>query len=176
MAEITNEIPRPGTSSGKRGAVGAMSRPLSVFRSGGASGTMTAPPDIYVDPNEGNAVVTTELRDDALLRIMREEAVQSSDRLIALTEKGDHAGVEAMLQEGADLSNCVGLHGFTPMHHACSRNQSAVVSVLIKYHADIMRANHAGETPLHLAAYAGKLLTLTVTLILTLTPSIWWYT
>lgn len=158
MSEITNSKSigqvaaqnspkRPGTA-GK-----VSSRPLSVFRSTTSSSYKA--PEIFNDPN---AAVNNELKDDSLLRIMRADILRKSDRLIALTERGDHAAVEALLQEGADLPNCSGLHGFTPLHHACSRSQSAVVSILIKYGADIGSRNHAGETPLHLAAYRGNLL------------------
>ena len=171
MADLTNDlrspgelvqtqgVSRPGTAGKRPGTAGNAGGGglMSVFRGMAVSSTHKAP-EIYADPNKTNAIVSSTNRDDTLLRIMRARSVAASDRLIALTEKGDHAGVADMLKEGADLPNCVGMHGFTPLHHACSRNQSAVVSVLIRFKADIMQRNHAGETPLHLAAYAGNLL------------------
>ena len=46
-------------------------------------------------------------------------------------------------------------HGNTPLHWAAFKNESACVSLLLKYHADPnARAQPSGWTPLHDAAYS----------------------
>jgi len=136
---------------------------LSVFRTSSVPRNIAVfgkssskAPEIFEDPNEA---VNAQLSGDSLLRIMHASKTQDNDRFIALTEKGDHAGVEQMLRETKfDLKGCQGLHGYTPLHHACSRNQSPIVSILLKHGVDVNVTNHAGESPLHLASYSGNLL------------------
>jgi hypothetical protein len=141
MTKAAVEVPKTTTTSGARS--------ISSFGSNKA-------PEIFHDPH---GAVNQELGNDSLLRIMRESKVRVIDKLIMLAEKGDVQGLEHILEEeGASLKDCKGLHGFTPLHHACSRSQSAAVSILIKHGSNINEMNHAGESPLHLAAYAGNLL------------------
>ena len=128
-----------------------LSKSLSVFGS-----TSYHAPGIYNDPKKA---MKDELEGDALLRIMQDEKTKTRDRLIMLAEKGDIHGINEMIQDGnIDLASIEGLHGYSPLHHACNRNQAAIVSLLIKAGVDVSQRNHAGDTALHFASYAGNML------------------
>ena len=128
-----------------------ISKSLGIFGS-----TSYHAPGIYNDPKKA---MKDELEGDALLRIMQEEKTKASDRLIMLAEKGDIHGINEMIQnDNIDLASIEGLHGYSPLHHACNRNQAAIVSLLIKAGVDLSQRNHAGDTALHFASYAGNML------------------
>ena len=96
--------------------------------------------------------------DTSLLKILDEDRLRQSDSVILACEKGDLKGLRSLLAAGVNLSACVGLDGYTPLHHACSRGHGALIPEILKAGIDVNCKNNAGETPLHLACYSGFLL------------------
>ena len=64
--------------------------------------------------------------------------------------------IALLLQKGADV-NQVDSDGFTPLHHAIARSNTALVELLLKHGADVHAVNKHGQTALHLAAARSKL-------------------
>jgi ankyrin repeat protein len=112
-------------------------------------------PDIF---ESSAAVMDRQIEGDVLLRVGNEEMKRTNDRLLALVTDGDLAGVSSMVAEGVAIARCVGLRGYTPLHHACTRGHMGIVALFLKNGADPNARNHSGETTLHLAVYAGRLL------------------
>lgn len=130
-------------------------------RPGTASSTRKLTSGEYAAPNSMTDLVATlgnELTNDSLLRILSADQSQVTNEIIMLSERGDARSLKKVIERGVQISNCVGLDGFTPLHHAANRGHINVVLVLIRASHPIDKANDAGETPLHLACYVGHLL------------------
>lgn len=70
--------------------------------------------------------------------------------LIPLCRKGDRAGIERNLLNGANVAE-VDVEGNTPLHVAVEapRNETATVQCLLEHGADPNSVNYLGATPLH---------------------------
>lgn len=80
-----------------------------------------------------------------------------TSRLIAAIRNGDHAEVLAALKEGADIEEA-DMHGCTglPLRTACFSGNTAIVSTLLKYGANVNAAGSDGPSaPLRLARRRG---------------------
>lgn len=72
--------------------------------------------------------------------------------LIQASAKGDHAAVQRLISEGADI-NETDDQGRTALMHAGRNGKSETVEVLLKMGADINRKDQLGYTALFLAMY-----------------------
>jgi len=77
-------------------------------------------------------------------------AMEQNLRLIPLCRRGDRAGIERLLQGGADLAEA-DVEGNTPLHVAVEapRNEVATVQCLLAAGLDPNARNHIDATPLH---------------------------
>ena len=115
----------------------------------------------YLGPNllsDTNLTIENEISSDILLKIMSNDQLKITNLIISLAEKGDGKTLQKLIFQGINISNCIGLDGFTPLHHAANRGNVDVVLILIKALHPIDKLNDSGESPLHLAAYCGHLL------------------
>ena len=70
---------------------------------------------------------------------------------------GQISELESILEREPDLVKCRGPRGFTPLHMAADKGQTAVAKVLIEHGAEINARTDAGGTPLHWAAFDGRI-------------------
>jgi ankyrin repeat protein len=76
-------------------------------------------------------------------------------RIIEATRRGDHAAVDALLQQGVDVNTRQG-DGATALHWAAHRDDRVMVERLLRAGADVQAANELGVTPLLLACTNGS--------------------
>lgn len=144
-----SNLSRPSTSSS------SLSRPSSSRSSKKIISGEFLGPDLLTDTN---TTLENEVYSDTLLRIMSNDQSKIINEIISLAEKGDAKSLKKLIEKGINVCNCIGLDGYTPLHHAANRGNVDVVLVLIKAYHPIDKINDSGETPLHLAAYCGHLL------------------
>src|SRR5215510_12543856 len=78
----------------------------------------------------------------------------SLDDLLKATDKGDAAGVAALLNRGLD-PNSTDKQGQTLLMIAAIQGHEALVKVLLEHKADLLRRSPAGDTALMLASLKG---------------------
>lgn len=83
--------------------------------------------------------------------------------LVRCAERGELAGVLALLQRGEDPSSKDDL-GFSALHGAAKKGHTAVVSALLERRADANLSSSKGETPVHYVCKYGHEETLKVLL------------
>jgi ankyrin repeat protein len=70
--------------------------------------------------------------------------------------RGDHAALQALIKEGADVGAAQG-DGMTALHWAAERGDNEMVEMLIRAGADVAAVTRIGQyTPLHVASKAGS--------------------
>ena len=148
--------PRPGTASEKSKSFTSTKPRLSNF-----SNLSFQTPDIdSTTAITANAVLQRVVNRDSLLRILDEANAFKSNEIIMMSEVGDLAGITNLINNGVsvDFLSSRGLAGYTPLHHACNRGHSAIVSILLRNHQSIINLrNDAGESALHMAVYGGNM-------------------
>lgn len=92
-------------------------------------------------------------------RMLVQQATLSEHSKAALASQCGHFSVARpspfLRPSGANNATSSDGHGNTPLHWAAFKNETACVSLLLKYHADPnARAQPSGWTPLHDAAYS----------------------
>jgi ankyrin repeat protein len=132
-----------------------MSRPGTAKSTRSVASGQFSGPSLLTDPA---LTLGNELENDSLLRILSSDQSLVTNAVVMLSEKGDARSLSKLIEKGVQISRCIGLDGFTPLHHAANRGHSNVVLVLIRAQHAIDQPNDAGETPLHLACYVGHLL------------------
>ena len=115
------------------------------------------------ESREQNAtILRNEIKGDSLLRIMTENQVTNSNRILMLSEKGDLKELMKLIDSGKDSirwDTCKGLNDYTPLHHACNRGHMVVASAILKAAPTMLHAmTNSDETPLHLAVAGGDML------------------
>jgi ankyrin repeat protein len=95
------------------------------------------------------------------------DTIQEAEGGFTPLQKAAQAGqlvvAEFLLANGANVNSSGGKDNETPrgndtgtpLYLAASSGNKAMVELLLRYHADIERANSSGETPLHIAAKNG---------------------
>ena len=155
--------PRPGSSAGSRrrsplDSVGDLA--ASLPSTTGAMPSLAALRQSQQHLLNPEAALRNELTSDSLLRILTESDAQRDNEIMLLAETGNLSGITVMIEGGFNFSKVRGLNGFTPLHHACNRGHGAVVSELLRAHPLLLHAlTDTGDSPLHLAVYAGNMLT-----------------
>ena len=82
----------------------------------------------------------------------------SKDKLLLqAAQSGDVSKVNKLLTEGADIACTDAEFGATPLHWACYKGSSKVVTILLEKGANINATNNKGSTPLMMAAGSGHL-------------------
>jgi hypothetical protein len=132
-----------------------MSRPGTAKSTRSLANGQYSGPNLLTDPT---LTLGTQIENDSLLRILSSDQSQVTNEVIMLSEKGEARSLKKLIERGVQISSCIGLDGFTPLHHAANRGHINVVLVLIRAQHPIDQPNDAGETPLHLACYVGHLL------------------
>ena len=70
---------------------------------------------------------------------------------------GDEDVIEVLLDAGADPNYMGSPEADPPLLVSCFDGDIIIVKLLIKYHADVRKSNHLGYTPLHIAAWHGRI-------------------
>jgi hypothetical protein len=71
-------------------------------------------------------------------------------------EKGDVAGLKALLSQDPSLISNTEDHGWTPLHMAAKAGEMDTATLLLEHGADPSAADVKGWTPLHWAAAGGR--------------------
>jgi ankyrin repeat protein len=79
----------------------------------------------------------------------------AGEPLFDAVKAGDTAGVERLLENGADVDSRARDQA-TPLIEAALSGQPDIAAVLLAKDADVMARNNGGFTPLHAAAYSGS--------------------
>jgi ankyrin repeat protein len=82
-------------------------------------------------------------------------ATESLPPIVAAAKRGDHAAVQALIRERAEV-NRPQADGTTALHWAVQNNDVELVNVLLRAGADLKAANRYGIGPLTLAATNGS--------------------
>lgn len=95
----------------------------------------------------------------------KEEKTSLNKRLLDACKKGKRAKVlvKILLDRGAEV-NARDEHGWTPLHHAASRDAVSILQLLLDKGADVNSKTVEGATPLHVAAASGSLNTISLLL------------
>lgn len=148
---------RPGTASASRPGTASGRRHL------GSSSVDYSTPVLQSTKNNDitQEIISRELDGDNLLRIMNFNKIQlENEALIICTDVGDVEKLRHLINHGLNVSECRGLNGYTLLHHAATKGHNAIIAELLKHQRiDVDVKNNIGETPLHLAVYAGHILT-----------------
>ncbi len=149
------QISRPSTASGSSGRRHLSSSSIDTGRSSG----------LFVDnPSHiSTEILTRELDQDSLLRIMNHNRIQLENEAFSLVDssKDDLNKLKNLIEQGLNINQCIGLHGYSLLHHASQRGHNHIITELLRpsYGLSVNITNHIQETPLHLAVYSGQILT-----------------
>ncbi|OQR88599.1 F-box protein [Thraustotheca clavata] len=92
---------------------------------------------------------------DKLTGLMGIEREQLAQQILIASEKGNKKAVYLLLHQGIERGHCIGMQGYTPLHHAASRGHLEIAQLLLQFGWLINQTNKFGETALHLACYSG---------------------
>ena len=131
-----------------------------------AKGWIEPPPE-YSPPSSSSIVVLQPEKGDvkAAIPLPPEEngesepssqASDEDDRLYDVITDDDIDLVTNLVSSGADPNKPTGDLSRTPLHHAAHLNHAHIVPILLKHGAITNIQDRSGDTPLHLAAWAGN--------------------
>eukprot|EP00730_Choanoeca_flexa_P013381 TRINITY_DN5250_c0_g1_i2.p1 TRINITY_DN5250_c0_g1~~TRINITY_DN5250_c0_g1_i2.p1 ORF type:complete len:329 (+),score=42.96 TRINITY_DN5250_c0_g1_i2:57-989(+) len=95
-------------------------------------------------PTPERVNVITEFKDDCDYSLLHHAC-----------EEGDAILAELLLENGADIEECIRNEDWTPLHLACYNGNQGVVETLLAKGADLEALDLAYQTPLHLACAEG---------------------
>ncbi|ETW02160.1 hypothetical protein, variant 1 [Aphanomyces invadans] len=144
---FSEEFSRPTTAS---------TSPTPLTRKKGKGKRKQKPPETGVSTPKEPRPEKNEQYADQLTGLMGKERQRLAQQVMIAAEKGNKKAIYLLLhQRMLTPSHCIGLKGFSPLHHASSRGHLDIAQMLLSFGWPIDRANDMGETALHLACYGG---------------------
>src|SRR5690349_13074642 len=83
---------------------------------------------------------------------------QGAQLLLVSAETGDLKECQRLLALGINPKSAKGRNDFSALHYAASRGHIGIINALLQCGMDVDMRSSDGETPLHVAAYAGQFL------------------
>lgn len=90
-----------------------------------------------------------------LQQTWRRSTRRAEQALLASTEQGDLAGMQALLRRRTNV-NVKNPQGWTPLHIATAGGDIALVDLLLRHGADVNAESYVGATPLDHAITYGQ--------------------
>ncbi|KAF0694254.1 Aste57867_14849 [Aphanomyces stellatus] len=137
LFEFAVATPRPSTSA--------------TPRKKGKSKKMLPPPQEKPEQLQPQVQYT-----DQLTGLLGQERRRLAQQILVAAEKGNKKAVYLLLhQRLLAPSDCIGMQGFSPLHHAASRGHLEIAQLLLSFGWPLDHINQMGETALHLASHGG---------------------
>ncbi|EQC32105.1 hypothetical protein SDRG_10301 [Saprolegnia diclina VS20] len=92
---------------------------------------------------------------DKLNGLMSTERDQLAQQVLIAAEKGNKKAMYLLLHQGVSPQHCLGMQGYTPLHHAATRGHLAIAELLVQFGWPLNQTNKFGEAALHLACHGG---------------------
>ncbi|ETV76929.1 hypothetical protein H257_09345 [Aphanomyces astaci] len=141
---FADDLPRPTTASA---APATLTRKKTKAPPRKLKSPETLPPN-ELRPNEQYA--------DQLTGLMGKERKRLAQQVLVAAEKGNTKAIYLLLhQRMLTPTHCIGMKGFSPLHHASSRGHLEIAQLLLSFGWPVDHTNDMGETALHLACYGG---------------------
>ncbi|KAF0740229.1 hypothetical protein Ae201684P_016356 [Aphanomyces euteiches] len=108
------------------------------------------------EAKSNDAIKKQEQYTQQLNGLLGKERERIAEQMLIAAEKGNKKAVYLLLHQHIIApAQCIGMQGFSPLHHAASRGHLDITQLLLSFGWQINQANHSGETPLHLACHGG---------------------
>ncbi|OQR98082.1 F-box protein [Achlya hypogyna] len=92
---------------------------------------------------------------DKLTGLMGNERNQLAQQVLIAAEKGSTKAIYLLLHQGISPGHCIGMQGYSPLHHAATRGHLEIARLLVQFGWPLNQPNKFGEAALHLACHGG---------------------